>query len=91
MNILFYGAPWCPDCVRAKKFLDDHKIKYKFIDVDEDEGASQKVMKINCGNRSIPTIIFPDGKILVEPNNDELEQAIVSANRLPHPASRDSQ
>ena len=25
MNIKIYGADWCPDCVNAKKFLDDEK------------------------------------------------------------------
>jgi len=36
-------------------------------------------MEINKGYQSIPTIIFPDGKVLIEPSNEELDEAI---NRL---------
>lgn len=75
-TIKFYGGLWCPDCLRAKKFLDDKKVRYDFIDVEKDEKAADEVIKINKGMRSLPTIIFPSGVILTEPNNDELEKAI---------------
>lgn len=31
-----YGAPWCPDCTRTKKFLGEQRISYEWIDVDAD-------------------------------------------------------
>jgi len=34
-QIIMYGADWCPDCRRAKAFLDGHGIHYQFIDVDK--------------------------------------------------------
>lgn len=71
-----YGAPWCPDCKRSKQFLGDHRIQYDYIDIDQQPGASDEVIKINKGMRSIPTIIFPDGDILVEPSNAELAQKL---------------
>jgi len=36
-------------------------------------------MRVNHGNKNVPTILFPDGSILVEPSNSILSQKI---NRL---------
>ncbi len=33
-------------------------------------------MKANRGNRSVPTLIFPDGSMLVEPSTPELAQRL---------------
>ncbi|MCA9749122.1 MAG: glutathione S-transferase N-terminal domain-containing protein, partial [Romboutsia sp.] len=70
--IKFYGAFWCSDCQRAKFILDHNKIEYEYINIDEDEEASEYVKKVNNGNRSIPTLIFEDESILVEPTTEEL-------------------
>ncbi len=42
----------------------------------EHADAAAIVEKINRGNRTVPTIIFPDGTILVEPSQEELEKKI---------------
>lgn len=76
MKIKFYGATWCPDCRWAKQFLDENKVEYDYINLEEDPEAAQEVEKINGGYQSIPTIVFPNGKILVEPSNNELKQAM---------------
>lgn len=69
----FYGAEWCGDCKRSRLFLDKNKISYAYIDIDSDPRASQRVAEINNGLKSIPTIIFEDGSVLVEPSNHELK------------------
>ena len=71
-QITVYGAQWCGDCIRAKRILDQYEASYQWIDVDGDEQALDIVRKANNGMRSIPTIFFPDGSILVEPSNGEL-------------------
>ncbi|GEM_PF-6425709 len=35
-NLTVYGAPWCPDCRRAKQFLGEHRVAYQWVDVDAD-------------------------------------------------------
>jgi glutaredoxin-like protein len=67
---------WCGDCRRSKKFLDERKIAYTWIDVDNDAEAMAFVQKVNGGNQSIPTIVFPDGSTLVEPSNAQLAQKL---------------
>jgi mycoredoxin len=36
------------------------------------------VQKINGGFRTVPTILFPDGRVLVEPSRLELEAALAA-------------
>ena len=68
----FYGAMWCGDTRRARKFFDDHNIPYEWIDVDKDKDAEAHVKSLNNGFRSIPTIVFADGSKLVEPSTAKL-------------------
>lgn len=74
--ITIYGVEWCGDCIRARRFLNQNKIQYYFINIDRDKDAEKYVIKINRGMRSVPTIIFHDGSILVEPSNARLAQKL---------------
>jgi glutaredoxin len=71
-QIIVYGTNWCYASRRARAFLDEHQIPYTWIDIDKDAEASKLVEKINNGYRSVPTIVFPDGSILVEPSSSKL-------------------
>jgi glutaredoxin-like protein len=77
-KIKVYGTTWCPDCVRAKGVLAEHSVQYDWIDISNDEKARAYVERVNRGNRSVPTIVFPDGSMLVEPSNAELEKKLAS-------------
>ena len=70
--ITVYGTMWCPDCHRARRILDGRDIPYIYIDINRDMQACAYVEQVNHGNRSVPTILFPDGEILVEPSNNTL-------------------
>ena len=75
-KIIVYGADWCSDCIRTKFYLDSKKIPYVYINIDNDKKSAEKVEKMNNGYKSIPTIAFPNGTIIVEPTNKELKTAI---------------
>lgn len=75
-TIRMYGANWCPDCRRAKTFFGEQRVHYDYIDLDLYPDAANEVERINNGMRSIPTIIFPDGSVMVEPSNEELAQKL---------------
>lgn len=64
-EITVYGANWCPDCKRAKKFLGQQQIQYRWVDLEVEPQAVRFVEEVNQGKRIIPTIVFPDGSILV--------------------------
>jgi len=78
MKIIFYGATWCPDCRRSKKFLDERKVDYTYINLEETPDTAAEVEKINKGMQSIPTIVFPDGTILTEPSNEKLLETLMA-------------
>jgi mycoredoxin len=71
-KIKLYATTWCGDCRFAKRWLDAHGIPYDYINIEEDEDAAEYVMEVNGGMRSVPTIVFPDGSVLVEPDAREL-------------------
>ncbi len=71
-GLTVYGATWCPDCRRAKQFLGEQRIHYTWVDIEQDRDGQALVEGANGGKRIIPTIVFPDGSLLVEPSNAEL-------------------
>ena len=81
-QIKMYGAAWCGDCRRSKKFLDSNNVKYDYVDVEADKTASDKVIEINNGMRSIPVIMFPDGTHLTEPSDAALKEKLESLKLL---------
>lgn len=71
-EIILYGTTWCYETFRAKKFLDKNHFAYRWVDIDTNPEGRKYVEEVNNGMRSVPTIVFPDGSILVEPSDEEL-------------------
>ncbi len=74
--ITIYGAEWCGDCIRTRRFLNKFNISYQWINIDRDKEGERIVLRVNNGMRSIPTIIFQDGSMLIEPSTDRLAQKL---------------
>jgi mycoredoxin len=77
-EIKIYGTKWCPDCFRAKQVFERLKVPYTWIDIEKDESTLDYVREVAGGYYSVPTIVFPDGSILVEPGNIELENKLTT-------------
>ncbi|MDL1943638.1 FAD-dependent oxidoreductase [Chloroflexi bacterium CFX2] len=75
-RITLYGTGWCPDCKRSKQFFGEQRVPYHYVDIDNDPDATAFVEEVNNGFRSIPTIVFPDGSVLVEPSNAQLAEKL---------------
>lgn len=71
-KITMYATTWCGDCRMAKRWFDQHGVAYDYINIEQNPEAAEYVMKVNGGMRTVPTIIFPDGSILVEPSARDL-------------------
>jgi mycoredoxin len=74
--IVLYGADWCGDCHRSRRLLDRLGVGYEYIDVEIQAGAAEKAVEVAGGRKNIPVIVFPDGRVLVEPSDPELESAL---------------
>ena len=73
-----YGTTTCMDCVIAKEVFKELKTDYEFINMDNDQEATDKAIELNNGVRRIPVILFPDDSILVEPTAEELRDKLAS-------------
>ncbi len=71
-----YGATWCGDCRRAKKFLGEQRIHYNWIDITDNDEAIATVESFNDGKRRIPTIILDGDRVLSNPSNADLASAL---------------
>jgi thioredoxin reductase (NADPH) len=75
-RVTVYGAYWCPDCRRSKKFLGEQFIPYRWVDIEQDLAGEAYVLEKNNGKRIIPMIVFEDESFLVEPTNAELAKKL---------------
>jgi thioredoxin reductase (NADPH) len=67
------GTLWSPSCHRVKDFLARNRISYQWLDIEKDAEAKDLVEAANREHR-LPVVFFPDGSILVEPDNRTLAE-----------------
>jgi mycoredoxin len=60
MELTVYSSPYCGDCREAKRFLAQHNIPYKEIDITTTPGAADEIVK-RTGKRAIPQFVI-DGE-----------------------------
>lgn len=75
-KIKIYGTSWCGDTKRALKVFDERQIEFDWVDIDKDPAGENFVKETNRGYRSVPTIIFPDDTILIEPSTQVLNEKL---------------
>lgn len=85
-SVVLYGADWCPDCRRSKRFLTEQRVRFTYVDLEKTPEATAEVERRNDGKRIIPTIVFADGSHVAEPSNAELADAL----GLPRQAAADT-
>ena len=60
--ITIYSTSWCPSCVMAKKLLDEKKIPYKEVNIEE-EGWGRDKLKEITGAMTVPQIVINEKSI----------------------------
>ena len=73
-----YSTTWCGYCRRLKRMLDREGIAYAEVNIEQDPEAAQLVMRVNGGNRTVPTVVFPDGAALTNPSIDQVKAALAA-------------
>ncbi|MFI5489148.1 glutaredoxin family protein [Micromonospora echinaurantiaca] len=71
-QLMVYGTGWCPDVRRTRALLDAAGVAYDYVDIDEDKAARKLVRRLQRGHRRVPTLVWPDGTVQVEPADDEV-------------------
>lgn len=66
-TLTIYSTPWCGYCHRLMKQLDREGVAYTSVDIERDPSAADYVMRVNGGNQTVPTVVFPDGSAATNP------------------------
>ncbi len=67
-TVTMYSTTWCGYCHRLKTQLDSAGIGYTEVDIEDHPDAAGLVEQLNGGNRTVPTVVFPDGSALTNPS-----------------------
>ena len=82
-NIKLYGYNDCPFCKELMGYLNEGKIKYKYIDVTKDEHKVESEKLFNFIKEEVVPILIIDKKVLV-PNKSfkTIKEAYSIAKKL---------
>ncbi len=75
-SLTVFSTTWCGYCTRLKSHLDRAGIPYSEVDVEEDLDAAEVVIKVNKGNRTVPTVVFADGSTATNPSLAEVQSRL---------------
>jgi mycoredoxin len=67
-TITMFSTTWCGYCRRLKSALDREGIGYTEVNIEHDPASAAFVEKVNDGNQTVPTVLFPDGSALTNPS-----------------------
>jgi mycoredoxin len=73
-----YSTPWCGYCHRLKGQLSRAGIEFTEIDIEQVPDAAKLVEKINNGNQTVPTVVFPDGTAMTNPSLAQVAEKLVA-------------
>ncbi|WP_162908314.1 mycoredoxin [Allorhizocola rhizosphaerae] len=71
--LTMYSTTWCGYCHRLRTQLDREGIPYTVVDIEQDLAAAEYVMSVNGGNQTVPTVRFPDGTAMTNPNINQVK------------------
>ena len=75
-ELTVYTTSWCPFSRRLVTDLGRAGIEFTDIDVDDSPAAAAIVQGLNNGNRTVPTVVFPDGSSLTNPPLAEVQSKL---------------
>ena len=78
-TVTMYSTVWCGYCRRLKSQMEREGISYVEVDIENDPAAADLVMKVNGGNQTVPTLVFPDGSALTNPSLAQVKAQLTAA------------
>ncbi|MDI6721518.1 MAG: Uxx-star family glutaredoxin-like (seleno)protein [Candidatus Aenigmarchaeota archaeon] len=73
-NVTIYTTSTCHFCKLAKEFFQQNSVKYKEINVEDDEKAAEEMIE-KSGQMGVPVIDI-DGKIIVGFDRSAIKKAL---------------
>ena len=75
-SLTMYSTPWCGYCTRLKGQLRREGIEFAEVDIEQDPASADFVEKVNGGNRTVPTVLFPDGSAMTNPSLKDVQSRL---------------
>jgi mycoredoxin len=77
-TLTMYSTTWCGYCQRLKAQLGRAGIAYNEVDIELDPEAAAFVESVNGGNRTVPTILYPDGSAATNPSIGAVQEKLAT-------------
>ncbi len=69
MKPIVYGHEYCAEAIYLQSYLNRNGIDYEWRDIAEGDPRFKDELRLLArGYLSVPTVIFPDGEVMVEPD-----------------------
>lgn len=75
-EIVMYSTTWCGYCRQLKRQLAEEGIAFSEVNIEKTPGAADFVMSVNGGDRTVPTVLFPDGSTLTNPSLAQVRERL---------------
>lgn len=73
-NVLVFSTPSCSWCNTVKRYLKDHRIRFKEIDITRDQRAARDMIN-KTGQSGVPVILI-NGRPVVGFKKSELDRLL---------------
>ena len=73
-----YSTPWCGYCHRLKGQMQREGIGFDVVDIEQHPDAAEVVERVNGGNRTVPTLVFPDGTAMTNPSLAQVAEKLAA-------------
>ena len=77
-ELTMYTTSWCGFCRNLKSQLGRAGIEMAEVDIERNQAAADYVMSVNGGNQTVPTVLFPDGSVMVNPSAAQVQQHLAA-------------
>ena len=71
-SVTMFTTSWCGYCRRLKAQLDRDGVPFTEVDIEAHPEHADWVESVNGGNRTVPTVLFPDGSAATNPSLGEV-------------------
>lgn len=79
------GTLWSANSHLVKDFLARNQIPYQWLDIEKDSQAQALVDAVNKDDHRLPIVFFPDGSVLIAPDNRTLAEKVGLQTRATQP------
>jgi mycoredoxin len=77
-SITMFTTVWCGYCNRLKSQLSREGVPFTEIDLEANPEHVDFVEGVNGGNRTVPTVVFPDGSTATNPSLIEVRRRLAA-------------